>query len=412
MLAGMRPHLRLLALVIAAGVTLTGGHPAAAQQGNQLPAPPAPGSVRMHRTRAVATWKRYVWSLQRPLLAQVVADLEAELKKTGEPAEFTPALLLAHGYLMIERPAPAAESLLRAREIAPGHPGVLLVEALMTEAKSRRESVQMLDRYIERLAEGPEDRAFGAELEFLGYTHRGDQQLTRGNWDEAAQDLQRALEICRAADHEPPGPLVQRLARAHQALAEFGRAEELIREMMRRDPADPMNYLNLGVLYYEQDRFDDARRWYEAALARKPTLPEPHLRLAYLASVDRDLPRLRRHAETFERLARAEAGDRPIPHLLQLEVHAAYGSYWHARATRLRAEGADQAASSAYARARKELDAALRIEPNCLRALTLRVQIAAQTGEDEATLTELREQLDAVHSSDPDSPLPYRNVFC
>lgn len=366
----------------------------------------------MHRTRAVAAWRRYIWSLDTPLLAQVVSDIEAELRKTEKPPEFTPELLLAHSHVMLGRPDRAEESLLRAEELAPGHVGTVLIRALLEISKRGEESLTILDHYIDRLTSEPKDEAFGAELLFLGHVHRGVWNMRLRAYDAASADLEQAVTISRAAGRDPPGPLIQRLARAHQALGEYARAEELIREMLVRDPADALNYFNLGVLYYEQDRFDESRKWYEAAAARDPTYADPHLRLGYLASVAGDLPRLLRHVEIFERLSTAAADARgaAIPETAQIEIEAAYGSYWCTRANRLRAAGAEDEATEAFARARERLDTALRIQPHCLRALTLRVQIAAQT--DEARLEELRGRLDAVQSQDEDTPQAHRSVFC
>jgi tetratricopeptide (TPR) repeat protein len=411
-------HTRELLLAAALGAVIANGSHAqdgsreAAAEGS-LPAVDAGADAELLLTRGTSTWRNYVWSLDRPRLEHGLAELERARELAGGRTTFTHLYLIAFGHLVLgnEEPGRAAAAAVRAR--APDYPPVLLLDAFESiVAGESDEALMQLDAYVDAIESAPPDPGFGTEFRFLAYLHRGAHRYDQGLHGEAAQDLRTAVRITREADRVPANTVLLRLARAHQNLDEHGAAEELIREMLRRDPGNADLYHNMGLLEGTQKQLPEARSWYERAVARRRNLEEAHGKLAFLAWRDADvdageLRRMRRHLAAYRALARQSTHARTLA-----DVESGRGTYWLSVARHRVDAGREREAAPAYARALRHFEAALEHEPGCVRALNSIIQIGAELAWPEERLGPYRERMDAILRLDEGAPESVRSAFC
>jgi Flp pilus assembly protein TadD len=77
-------------------------------------------------------------------------------------------------------------------------------------------------------------------------------------------------------------------------------AEQELLEVVRYRPAYAEAHMNLGVIYTELNRLDDAEHSYERAVALKPDYAEAHYNLGVFYELHRkDLPKALAHYQKY-----------------------------------------------------------------------------------------------------------------
>src|SRR5207247_8037576 len=103
-----------------------------------------------------------------------------------------------------------------------------------------------------------------------------------------------------------------------------------------------------------------AKRWFEAALARRPSLVEAHLKLALVGRHTADpaamLPHLEAVKAFYDGRAAAKA---PVASSEQADLECGYGLYWKLVGDRRTDDGDDAGAKEAYAQATRHLEEAI-----------------------------------------------------
>jgi tetratricopeptide (TPR) repeat protein/TolB-like protein len=97
--------------------------------------------------------------------------------------------------------------------------------------------------------------------------------LHRVDWDfpGAAETAQQALEL------EPNDPGLMNIAgRALFTMGDFGKAEALLEESIKRDPLNLGNRLSFGLLQEFSGHYDDALTTYRIVLGLNPDIPGAH----------------------------------------------------------------------------------------------------------------------------------------
>ena len=100
---------------------------------------------------------------------------------------------------------------------------------------------------------------------------------TRGQYQEAAEEFQTEVE--NEPDHLQA---MLYLADTRILLNQFDRALPLLEQIGRKDPNIPMQHLDLGIVYVELDRKEDAKTQFESAIKLAPTNVKAHYHLAQL----------------------------------------------------------------------------------------------------------------------------------
>lgn len=380
------------------------------------PQPSGPGTgseVEVLRTRGVSTWRNHVWSIERTRLEQSVSELERARELGAGRLGATQTYVLAFGHLVLgnEEPGRAAAQVVRAT--APDFVPLRLLDAFEAIlAGDATHALVLLDGYVDAIERSPPDPEFGTEFRFLAYLHRGAQRYDMGMAQEAVVDLRTAARIAREAGRVPSNVLLLRLARAHQTLDEHGAAEELVREMLRRDPGNPELYFNLGLLDGTQKHLPEARAWYERTVRRRRSHRDAHGKLAFLAWRDAEvdpaaLPRVRAHLAAYESLTERD------PSTVALADSASgVGSYWLAVARHRLDQGDEAGARPAFERALRHFRDAIDREPGCVRALNSIIQIGAQLGWPDGDLAPYRERMNAILQGEEGAPGSVRSSFC
>jgi tetratricopeptide (TPR) repeat protein len=128
------------------------------------------------------------------------------------------------------------------------------------------------EKYFRRAAEmAPNDPA---PLVFLG-----DQYTRTGELDAAAVIYKQAIE--RAGGGKDV-VAKRRLADTFMLQGKLGEAKTIVDDVLRANPKDVAGLVVAGRIASRQDKVDDARRYFEAALALEPNYGEAKVRLAEL----------------------------------------------------------------------------------------------------------------------------------
>ncbi len=366
-------------------------------------------TAERHRKRAVSSWRRYVWTLDRVFLEQVAQDLAEATRVDKSKPDFSHQFLLAYAHLALGNRKDGVAALERAVEQNPKFPGLLLLDAFVAILDGERSvGVEQLTAYIDALATAPRDPNFGAELEFLGYVHRGTQLHGEGQHDRVIADLQRAKELSLRAKRRPATELSQRLALAHQMVRQFPEAEAILKEALADDPGNAVHYYNIGLLKGMQQDWDGARRWHRAALARQSDYAAPHAKLAYLDWREGQLTGMRAHLDAYTGRLGATLDEATK----RAEALTGYGLYWRALGNRLWEDGRKAEAETAYAEAVVHLREALVADAGCIRALNELVQLGYQGYLPEDEFNALEERYKAIRRETEGAPRVVRTTFC
>jgi tetratricopeptide (TPR) repeat protein len=158
------------------------------------------------------------------------------------------------------------------------------------------------------------------------YNIRGGAELEAGNWQAAASDFRRGLEL---APNDPS--LRHRLGTALYQMGDVSGAMEQFEQVLRTSPDYPQSHYSMGVLLSEAGRHSEAIEHFSAALKSQPDYVEARVQLAetlgragnneqalaqYAQALDSDpantdaalgramtLVRLHRYADAAQRLA-------------------------------------------------------------------------------------------------------------
>jgi tetratricopeptide (TPR) repeat protein len=99
----------------------------------------------------------------------------------------------------------------------------------------------------------------------------------RGQWAEAAQEFQLELE------NNPQHVMARiHLVDAWVRQKEFTKARPLLEELVSSDPSNPLVHRDLGIIYANGGRSDDAMREFRLAIKLDPDDAESHLEIAKL----------------------------------------------------------------------------------------------------------------------------------
>jgi FMN reductase len=106
------------------------------------------------------------------------------------------------------------------------------------------------------------------------------EETTAERWERAqslfeARDYAGAARLLAAVVEEVPGQTGPRLllARAYYHSAQLRRAEEQLREVIKRDPVEHYAHLMLGRTLQRQNRHDEAEPWLRMAAAFSGEFP-------------------------------------------------------------------------------------------------------------------------------------------
>ena len=55
---------------------------------------------------------------------------------------------------------------------------------------------------------------------------------------------------------------------------------ELMEEAIKNDPNNPILYYNLGVVNYNENKYEDAKKYYKKAIELKPDYYDAHMNMA------------------------------------------------------------------------------------------------------------------------------------
>lgn len=115
------------------------------------------------------------------------------------------------------------------------------------------------------------DEEFGEEFitsQIADYIHLGDKFRQKGNFYLALQKYQSARE------KDPTNPMIfSKLAKTYLAMREYEKGEEILLEGIRLNPDYAILYVDLGNLYFEQEKYQLARDSYEEAMQINPFNP-------------------------------------------------------------------------------------------------------------------------------------------
>lgn len=101
--------------------------------------------------------------------------------------------------------------------------------------------------------------------------------MQASQWQVAAE----RLEAITARNDTLAGPWLN-LGIAWSKLGDDERAEAALQQSITRNPAQPVAFNQLGILYRQAGRFADARNMYEQALAVQADYPDAHWNLGIL----------------------------------------------------------------------------------------------------------------------------------
>ncbi len=363
----------------------------------------APSSARV---RGVATWRRYIWTIQRPLLQAVIEDLETS-RRENAGTDTTRDFLLAYAYLaggFREEGVPATE---RVRAAAPSFAGLELLAGMVAILdREHAEAEAHFTKYLDDLRKAESDPNFATDLEMLGLLHRGAHAASIGNNELALADYDAAMAMARRAGRRPATQLVQRLARVHQGENQLHLAERLMTDLMKEDPGNPNHYFNMGVLRATQNDSDGARVWFLRALRRRPDFADAHAKLAAVAAKQFRLVEMRQHLDAFAALIQESDVDR------EAELLAGYALYFYRMSRQFDAEGRGGDRDEALRRFQIVCERALSKRPTCFRALDLLIRAGSALGLTRARMRELRERKRALETENKDAESAFRRTLC
>lgn len=413
--------MRRAALLLAVVAAASGGALVARAQETSS----AQTARELHETRGRLAWRRAAWRVSRESFQRVVTELQRAREASAGRADFTTLFLLGISYLRLGRLSEADVALKDARASEPaaaGFPGLLFADALrMTlertgsadeDRRRLEEALALFDAYLARL--DGYDGAFAAELRHLGLVFRGRTKARfAGRSHEAVADLRAALDLERANGETPSSDVIAVLAQVHQALDEPEEARRLVLEALARSPGDATHYFNVGLIFAGTRDETSARKWFAAALARRPDYAEAHVKLAYLASKSMETAAMRSHLEAAQVIHEARARDgAPLDPGVQADLAAGFGAYHRLVASQRAAAGDEVGARSAYLAARTHFRDALSKKAACVSALNHLIQIAGILGDDEGELDELKRRLADALKRTPGDAESARSTFC
>jgi tetratricopeptide (TPR) repeat protein len=384
--------------------------------------PPAQiSSAELHRVRAEVAWRRAVWRISAEEFERAVKELEAARAAPGAVPDYWVDYMLAFSYARLKR-VPECDAVLKSMrdKLGANASSLMLVDSVRRistpegdqSADEATAAVATLGAFLEEMNNAPPGSPFAPELRFLSHFYRGRLEWRLARQDSAVTELTRAMELSRAAGHEPAMEVVSLLAWVHLDLDQAGEAKRLVMEAMARDPAEAAHYYNMGQILIKEHDDLGARRWFEAALARRPSLVEAHLKLALVGRHTADpaamLPHLEAVKAFYDGRAQAKA---PVDAAAEADVQCGYGLYWKLVGDRRTDEGDDAGAREAYEQATRHLREALAKQKGCVQALSALIQIASKLGRDEE-IPELRKSLDEVNKQQGRRLDPFRSTFC
>ena len=228
-------------------------------------------------------------------------------------------------------------------------------------------------------------------------------------WDRAIKDFERAnaISVERRGKDASAAKILQ--ARTHVSLNEFTSAAALLAEVLAADPGNPVNYYHLGLIYADQHKFTEARRWYRMAVARRADYPAPYVKLAYIAREERDLAGMRAHLETYAHLT-AERWTRDPD--VEADVAAGLGDYWREVAMECEERDDEAGGRAAFERAKQSYRKALAARPGCVRALGRLIQLASETGEPQERIDGLKRDYKRRRDQEEKVGKAHRTTFC
>jgi tetratricopeptide (TPR) repeat protein len=399
-----------LAAALAAAVAGVLSAPAPAQD-RPPPASRTENAREAHRVRGIVAFKRAVWRVGADGYDRAITELEHARDPATGRADFRTLFLLALSHAAAGRAQEGDAARKAAAELKGDFLGFRLIEAIELFHKEEwHASGKKLDAIITQAKRLNADPVINAELLFLAYVYRALDLRGRGSDDAALEDLREAVAISERRNDEPSSAAQVLLARSHVELQEYDRAEELLKEVLRREPGNSMSYANLALIYYDQHDLERAQRWYRDAVRRDPRLTEAREKLARIALRLEQLPTARRQLEALE--TALEALWKARPDLRSpgdaANMHAGFGEFWKltadARARAGDAEGAQRARTAAerhFRRAHQE-------RPDCVKALSLLIELLNELGAPEAEIEALEKDL----LERLESGKTYRDTFC
>lgn len=204
-------------------------------------------------------------------------------------------------------------------------------------------------------------------------------------------DTAGAIEQYRAAIRLQPDNFI-----AHNNLgntfARSGNVPEAVaqyREALRIDPANASVHNNWGNVLLPTGAVDDAIAHYQEALKLDPNYAEAHYNLANALETKGNRPEAKRHYEAALRLKPDYAGAHENLGSLLLQERDIAGAFQHYQAAvnAVPAEpifhcnlGMVFASQGRFAEAARQLDEAIRLQPNFQQAIAMRAQVKAVSG--------------------------------
>ena len=200
------------------------------------------------------------------------------------------------------------------------------------------------------------------------------------------------------------------MARSHIDVQEYTRAEEILTEVLHKEPSNARSYANLGLVYYDQHLTDEAQKWYTEAIRRSPGLVEARERLAHIALRKDDPDSARRHLEALESSLAGLWAARPDLRTpgSAANLHAGFGTYWRAMAERREQQGDAEGAVSARDEAERRFRRSLQEQPDCVKAMESLLSLLSERDAPAAEIAKLKQELLERQKQKRE----YRDTFC
>jgi len=208
-------------------------------------------------------------SLKRGIALWVLGRLDEALAALSAAASTADSnFFLALCELDMDRPARALDC---AEKVLSSEPADHRVVLLAAEARIKTGDVEGAGALLDRLAQ---DEELATEVEYL----RGLAYDVAGEYDKAEETYQRSLE-------RDPGALKAKFRLAYNAnlAGDEAGAMQLLEEILNQDVSYVGALMNLGVLYEDKGRYQDAARCFERVLKVRPN--EPRARLYHKEAV-------------------------------------------------------------------------------------------------------------------------------
>jgi uncharacterized protein (TIGR03032 family) len=154
-------------------------------------------------------------------------------------------------------------------------PGIRFPELIDWDERLLGSSYVLPDAAVREVAQGPMEFDHDEQAEFL--FRSGNDRYTQGNLTEAMHNYQQCLDL------KPDFPLARyNLGVIYRQMERWEEAEAEFKQVVATDPNNAAVYNNLGIVAQHQGRFQDAVRDYQQAIALQADFATAHFNYGML----------------------------------------------------------------------------------------------------------------------------------